>query len=237
LGGRVGGWGAQAYRLFGPGPQAEAAAVTAAQQLVESFHTSYKGINCLEVTKLDWKTPNTRQILKFFLRGGPIRCFSMTAGYTREAFNKTNTALSDDHLEAPAPPVSCASILAQKVGASDKHTVMAAGLAGGIGLSGGACGALGAAIWIIEMNRVKGGTGNVEFNSPEATEAIDWFLQSTDYEFECSKVVGKKFDNVNDHAAYLHDGGCSKVIEALAACILSCSSDGVLDQVESGENS
>ena len=29
---------------------------------------------------------------------------------------------------------------------------MAAGLAGGIGLSGGACGALGAAIWILGMN-------------------------------------------------------------------------------------
>jgi hypothetical protein len=34
---------------------------------------------------------------------------------------------------------------------SDMHMVMAVGLAGGIGLSGGACGALGAAIWIIGM--------------------------------------------------------------------------------------
>jgi hypothetical protein len=102
------------------------------------------------------------------------------------------------------------------MGASDLHAVMAAGLAGGIGLSGGACGALGAAIWIIEMNRVQEGTGKVEYNSPEATEAIDRFVQSTDCEFECSKIVGRKFENVADHAGYLRDGGCAKIIEALA---------------------
>ena len=209
--------GAQAYRLFGPGPRAEAAAVIATQQLVESFHTSYKSINCSEVIELDWKNAKAKQVLGFFLRGGPIRCFSMTAGYSRAAFSEINAAYSDNQLEAPAAPVSCAAMLARKMGASDLHTVMAAGLAGGIGLSGGACGALGAAIWIIEMNRVKKGTGKVEFNSPEATEAIDRFIHSTDFEFECSKIVGRKFENVNDHAGYVRDGGCSKIIEALAA--------------------
>ena len=209
--------GAQAYQLFGPGPQAEAAAVIAAQRLVESFHTSYKGINCAEVIELDWKNAKAAQILRFFLKGGPIRCFSMTAGYARAASGEIDAAFSGSHLEAPAAPVSCAAMLAQKMGASDLHTVMAAGLAGGIGLSGGACGALGAAIWIIEMNRVKDGTGKVEYNSPEATEAIDRFVQSTDVEFECSKIVGRKFENVADHAGYLRDGGCSKIIELLAA--------------------
>jgi len=209
--------GAQAYRLYGTGPRAETAAVIAAQRLVESFRGSYKGINCSEVTELDWKNPKATQILRFFLRGGPIRCFSMTAGYSRAAFGEINASFSDGQPAAFAPPVSCASILAQKMGASDKHAVMAAGFAGGIGLSGGACGALGAAIWIIEMNRVKEGTGKVEYNSPEATEAIDRFVQSTDVEFECSAIVGRKFENVADHACFLRDGGCSKVIEALAA--------------------
>jgi Putative redox-active protein (C_GCAxxG_C_C) len=208
--------GAQAHRLYGPGPQAGTAAVIAAQRLARSFRTSYKSINCLEVIELDWKNAQAKQILGFFLKGGPIRCFSMTAGYARATFSEINAALSGNHLEAPDPPVSCAALLAQKRGASDLHTVMAAGLAGGIGLSGGACGALGAAIWLLEMNRMQGGTGKVEFNSPEATEAIDRFVQSTDCEFECSKIVGREFENVADHAGYLRDGGCSKVIEALA---------------------
>lgn len=208
--------GAQAYRLFGPGPQAEAAAVVAAQRLVESFRTSYQAINCSEVTELDWKDAKATQILRFFVRGGPIRCFSMTAGYARAAIAEIDAVFSGDQIEAPAPPVSCAAMLAQRMGASGVHTVMAAGLAGGIGLSGGACGALGAAIWIIEMNRVKEGAGKVEFNSPEAIAAVDRFLESTDYEFECSRIVGRTFENVHDHASFLHDGGCAAIINALA---------------------
>jgi hypothetical protein len=209
--------GARAYQLFGPGPQAEAAAVIAAQRLADSFRASYKSTNCLDVIDLDWKNPKAAQVLRFLLRGGPIRCFSSTAGYARAALNEINTSFAGHQREAPVPPVSCTAMLAHKMGAPDLHTVMAAGLAGGIGLSGGACGALGAAIWILEMNRAKDGTGKVEFNSPEATEAIDRFLQSSDGEFECAKIAGRKFEDVADHAGYLRAGGCSKIIEALAA--------------------
>lgn len=38
------------------------------------------------------------------------------------------------------------------MGLSEKQAVMAAGCAGGIGLSGGACGALGVAIWTLTLN-------------------------------------------------------------------------------------
>ena len=209
--------GAQAYQLFGSGPQAEMATVIAAQRLAESFRTSYKSINCLDVIDLDWKNPKAAQTLRFLLRGGPIRCFSSTAGFARAAFSEINATFAGPPLETPDPPVSCAAVLARTMAASDLHTVMAAGLAGGIGLSGDACGALGAAIWLIEMNRVKEGTGDVEFNSPEATEAIDRFVQSTEGEFECAKIAGRKFATVNDHAAYLRAGGCARIIEALAA--------------------
>ena len=82
--------GAEAYRLFGPGPRAEAAAVIAVQRLVESFQTSYKSINCFEVIELDWKNAQGKQVLKFFLKGGPIRCFAMTAGFrARHAVRST----------------------------------------------------------------------------------------------------------------------------------------------------
>ena len=89
-------------------------------------------------------------------------------------------------------------------------------LAGGIGLSGGACGALGAAVWLTEMARVTQGSGSVEFNSPEASETIDRFVQSTGCEFDCAKIAGRKFVDVRDHASYLCARGCAKLIEALA---------------------
>jgi hypothetical protein len=50
-----------------------------------------------------------------------------------------------------------------------------------------------------------------------AGDTIDIFIRSADFEFECSEIVGRKFENIGDHADYLRDGGCSEIIEALAA--------------------
>ena len=209
--------GAQAYRSLGPGPQAEAGAVIASQKAVEAFRARTGEINCAEIIELNWKAPTKGRILKFFLKGGPIGCFRLAATYAPFAYDAIDAALSDKPIEAPASPISCAALLAQKMGVSDLHTVMAAGLAGGIGLSGGACGALGAAIWLSGVKNSPEGDGKISFNDPTASAAIERFLESADYEFECAKIVGRQFENVADHAAYVSEGGCSKIIEALAA--------------------
>ena len=208
--------GTQAYRLFGPGPQAETKAIIAAQRLVKSFRALNNNINCLEITDIDKSSSTMQMIIYFLIKGGSIGCFRMAARYAPVAFSGINTALSEKHIEAPSAPVSCAAMLAQKMGVSDMHTVMAAGFAGGIGLCGGACGALGAAIWIIGMNSLKEGVGKIEFQNPNALDAIDKFVKCTDYEFECSEIVGRRFENIGDHAGYLRDGGCSEIIEVLA---------------------
>ena len=213
--------GAQAYRLHGPGSQAETEAIIATQRVVESFRARTNNeINCLEITDMNWQGKSQgKQILKFFLRGGPIGCFRMAAGYAPEAFSAINTTSSENSIEAPTPPVSCTSMLAQKMGLSEMHIVMAAGLAGGIGLSGGACGALGAAIWILGMNHLEEGENlwTSKIFQSKTAEANDRFLKSSDYEFECSDFVGRMFENVDDHADHLRAGGCSEIIEALAA--------------------
>jgi len=162
-----------------------------------------------------------QMIMYFLIKGGSIGCFRMAAKYAPVAFSEINSAFADKHIEAPSAPVSCSALLAQKMGVSDMHTVMAAGLAGGIGLCGGACGALGAAIWIIGMNTNKErGVNNLwkddAFNS-RLDNLINSFLKRTDFAFECSKIVGRRFENIGDHAAYLRNGGCSKIIEVLAA--------------------
>jgi hypothetical protein len=206
--------GAQAYRLIGAGLEAETAAIKTTQRLVESFRARTNEINCMEITDLDMQKGTGA--LKFILKGGPIGCFRLAAGYAPEVRSGINAVFADDHFEAPSPPVSCAAVLAQKMGASDMHTVMAAGFAGGIGLSGGACGVLGAAIWITSMNQPVEMEG-FSYAHTWIGEMVEKFLESSDYEFECSEVVGRRFKNVNDHAAYLHAGGCSQIIEALAA--------------------
>jgi hypothetical protein len=209
--------GAQAYRLFGPGPQAETKAILAAQRLVESFRACNHSINCLEITDLDKPSSSMQQIIYFLIKGGAIGCFRMAAKYAPVALSAINSILPEKHVEAPPPPVSCAAMLAQRMGTSGMHTVMAAGFAGGIGLCGGACGALGAAIWIIGMNSSKERGDKTDFKNPRAIGAINEFMKCTDFKFECSEIVGRRFENIGDHACYLRDGGCSRIIEALAA--------------------
>ena len=208
--------GAEAYRLFGTGPQVQAKAITAAQRIVESFRAQNNHINCRELIEIDLSSPTRQMIARALMKGKFIGCFRMAARYPRVAFSETDSTLSEEHTEALPAPVSCAAVLAQKMGASEMHTVMAAGLAGGIGLSGGACGALGAATWITGLNILKDG-GKITYKAPSAGDAIERFIKCTDHEFECSKIVGRKFESIGDHASYLREGGCSKVIQVLVS--------------------
>ncbi len=209
--------GAQTYRLHGAGPQAETEALIASKNVVESFRARTKDeINCLEITELNFQESDSLlPILKFFAKGGPIVCFRMAAGFAPEALSAINTAHSEDAVEASTSPVSCTAMLAQKMGASDMHTVMAAGLAGGIGLSGGGCGVLGAAMWLTGLKNPVEMDG-LSYKGTWISELNERFLKVTDYEFECADIVGRQFENPDDHADYVQAGGCAMLIEALA---------------------
>jgi hypothetical protein len=209
--------GAEAYQRFGSGPQAEAAAIKASQRLANAFRTRYDHIDCMELTDVDWKDMTAQKVLKYFISGRAIRCFGMAGSYAPVAFDEINSALSENHNEAPCSPISCATMLAQKMGASEMQAVMAAGLAGGIGLSGGACGALGAAIWLIQMNSSPEEARNMGFENPKAVAAINRFVECTDCEFECSEIVGRKFESIEEHADHLRAGSCLEIIDALVA--------------------
>jgi hypothetical protein len=215
--------GAHAFRLLGPGPIAETAVVVTSQKLVESFRTCnrHKHTNCMEIIEINLqaKVP-LRQLLKVFFKGNIVGCFTMVGRSARAAFKDINATIPGTRTEALSPPVSCAALLAKKLGASDMHTVMVAGLAGGIGLSGGGCGALGTAIWLNELQNLKEGAEekvSSKVVTARAGDTVKKFLKSADYKFECSEIVGHKFENVADHATFLRDGGCAKIIGSLAS--------------------
>ncbi len=210
--------GAQAYRLFGAGARAQAETLRASQKLVEAFRARAKEINCAEITEMEWKKPSKGQVVKFFAKGGPIGCFRLAADYAQIAFDTINHTLGEGTLDAPPPPVSCTALLAQKLGVSEMYVVMAAGFGGGIGLSGSACGALGAAIWFSGINTLRRGD-KLSFNLTTPSAEMETFLKASDYEFECAKIVGRTFADVADHAEYVRGGGCAKIIAELAACL------------------
>jgi len=206
--------GAQAYRLYGSGSKAEAEAIIASQRIIASFRECNKEINCLEITQVNLQ--KKASILKLFAKGGPVICVRMAVKYAPIAYNVINNTLNRDGIYVPPGPASCASMVARKMGMSDMHAVMAAGLAGGIGLSGGGCGALGAAIWITRMNGRKEGAGNKEINA-RINGIMDSFIRVTAYQYECSCISGRKFEDFRDHASYLQAGGCSKIVDLLAS--------------------
>jgi hypothetical protein len=214
--------GAQAYRQYGPGSQAEAGAIKAAQGQVAYFRArTGNRIDCRDITSIDMMGEiKPLPILKFIVTGGPIgvgACFRLIAAYAPEVAGEISATLDGAPIAAPEGPLSCASLLARKMGASEQHATMVAGFAGGIGLSGGGCGALGAAIWLTILNNGGQSQETIGLNSPETQEVIDRFVEASDYEFECRDIVGRHFDSVDDHAEYVCAGGCARILEALAA--------------------
>ena len=93
--------GAQAYRLLGAGPRAEAKAIIVAQRLVESFRILNRDINCLEITGIDKSSSAIQMINYFVIQGGTISCFRKAARYAQISFGEINTALSKNHFEVP----------------------------------------------------------------------------------------------------------------------------------------
>jgi hypothetical protein len=207
--------GAQAYRQAGSGPEAEAQAIRAARALVEAFREQNKSIDCSDLTE-----PNlvsSWRVFKYFLlKGGVVGCHRLAVRFAPVAFRAIQGALAVKPEERPGDgPVSCAALVARRLGATEEQAIMAAGFAGGIGLCGDACGALGAALWMLGMRTLTKGE-KLEYRSPQALAVVDKFLKCTGYAFECAEIVGRKFEDVTDHARHVQGGGCAKIVDLLA---------------------
>jgi hypothetical protein len=96
---------------------------------------------------------------------------------------------------------------------------MAAGLAGGLGLSGSGCGALAAAIWMNDLQQIKRGDKKSASFDPNTDPTLKVFFEETDYELECYKICGQRFRSLDEHTDFLKKGGCKKLIEVLAETI------------------
>ena len=190
----------------------EAAAVTTSRRLVETFEEMNGDTNCLELTDTDMQ--NLGGVFKYFVKAGPIRCGRMAVKFAPVAFQTIEESMAEEPVEATSHCASCAAAVARRLGASEQHVVMAAGLAGGIGLSGGGCGALGAAIWITGMNPPEEKTG-LSADGTTIGEVIEAFVEASDHEYECAEIAGRRFEDAADHGRYMEAGGCARILDAL----------------------
>jgi hypothetical protein len=213
--------GAESFRRHNDRGQAIATAVTATQYLVESFSKTAKAVNCREITGCDMKSifGMAKYMLKI-VRSGLMNspCFNLAEKWTPEAIQSANDGLSHEKTNLPQLPISCASEVAKKMGASDEEMVTVAGFAGGIGLSGNACGALGAAMWMNTLDWCKKYPGKSPpyFNNPNTKKILKAFKEATDSEFLCHKISGQCFKTIDEHTEYIKNGGCDKLMNVLA---------------------
>jgi hypothetical protein len=206
--------GAEALRRCGDPGRAVGMTIRATRHVLESFVDRTNSPDCLEITGCDWRKPFS--VFKHMFSGKFYACFRLAEQWAPEAIRaaREGLALSLDGL--PAQPLSCASEVAKKMGASGEEMVMVAGFAGGIGLSGRGCGALGAAVWMKTLDRVRKKKYKSLFSDPLTEETIRKFLDATGNTMECEKITGRRFQGVGEHTEFVKGGGCADLIERLA---------------------
>ncbi len=144
-------------------------------------------------------------------------CFNLIVKWTSEAAQAAKTGLTET-INFTSPCISCASEVVKKMGGSEEESLMVAGFAGGIGLSGNACGALSAAIWykMLVWGRNNQDKSQTMFNNPDAKKILRAFYLQTDSEMVCRNICNRKFSTIDEHTEYIRNGGCKSIIETLS---------------------
>lgn len=211
--------GAESFCRFGQSGRATAMAIKVTQHQMKSFITRTRSADCRDIIGCDLTTKaGMRKLMFKTISCGFIysKCFNLAKKWVPEAFEATLEGLSTESADIPANAVSCASETVIKMGASKEQSAMVAGFAGGMGLSGNACGALAAAIWYNTLEWCKKNPGKFAYANPVANEMLREFKEITGGEMLCEKICGKRFNTVEEHTDFIKNGGCSKLISQLS---------------------
>ena len=209
------GVGAESYRRNSDIGKATTQAIIATQYLLESFINRAKSADCSVITDCDLNSKFG--LAKYLISGKPIKCFRLAENWAPEAIQSAREGLSIELSDLPHTPINCASEVVRKMGGSEEETVMVAGFAGGFALSGNACGALGAAIWMKTLSNVRKDKYRYTLNDPDIENIKEKFYEETDYKMVCSKICGCQFQTINEHSEFIKNGGCNKLINALSS--------------------
>lgn len=212
--------GAESFRRHKDSEKAIAIAVTATQDIIESFVKQSGATDCKDIIGYDLTSiiGMTKFMLKVTLQGMKnSHCFNLAEQWAPKAVEVATESLSVD-AKIIKKPMSCASEVVHRMGGSDEEAIMVAGYAGGLGLSGNACGALSAAIWkkMLDWCWENPDKNPPFFNNKTAKKLLKVFNEETDNKMLCSDICGLKFESLEDHTEYLKNGGCRTLIKVLA---------------------
>ena len=211
--------GAESFRRNSDCGRAIAMAISTTQHLVKSLSKTAKSIICQDIIGIDLKDKAAAEsfMKTSFSDVENSVCFNLAEKWAPKAIKSARAGLSQKPTDVQQLPLSCASEVARRMGGTDEEMVMVAGFAGGIGLSGSACGALGAAIWMknLEWCRKHPGETLSYYDNPNVDEKLEAFFNVTGSEILCQRISGQCFKTIGDHTEFIRNGGCSKLINTL----------------------
>lgn len=212
--------GAESFRKHKNLDKAITITVNTTQDIIRSFVKTSGATDCKDIIGYNLTTilGMTKFMLKTTLQGMVNSlCFNLAEEWAPEAVKTATKSLSTD-IVITKKPLSCATEVLKQIGARDEEIVMVAGFAGGLGLSGNACGALSATIWkrMLDWCRVNTTKNPPFFNNKTAKNILKTFNKETGKKILCSDICGKKFNDIKDHTEYIKQGGCKKLINVLA---------------------
>jgi len=209
--------GAEALRRNAYQDRATGITILATQHIMKSFVNRTKSIECEDITNCDFQ--NKRSFAKYMLSGKFVNCFILAGKWAPEALNAAREGLSQNQTDLPQESLSCASETILQMGGSKEEMAMVAGFAGGLGLSGSGCGALAAAIWKNALIHNRKETRKPANYDADKDLTLKAFYEETDYEMQCDKICGQRFETITEHTEFLKNGGCKKLIKVLSGTV------------------
>ena len=211
--------GGEAYRMQVDLDSAIEAAVNATRELIDSFMEQTDTVNCREIIGIDLTSETgMAEFMERVASQGMenSHCFNLAAHWAPNAIEAGSKGL-DAALGPVVKPSSCASEVVRQMGGSEEEMAKVAGFAGGLGLYGGACGALSAAIWkkMLDWCREHPDKEPPYFNNESADKILKDFKSETNGKMNCNEISGHQFVHIMEHTEYLNRGGCEHLMEVL----------------------
>lgn len=205
------------YKKYGNTGWSMQLAINTTKELMNSFTQCNGSVDCREVTQTDFA--KKFQFVKFIFVSFLYKifkksCFNIADKWAPFAVETAVKNVNSEISKVAEPYYNCAYNAVINIGGTEEEAFCVSGFAGGMGLSGNACGVLSAALWY-NTNKYILETGKGEYPNPAATETYAKFLQITNNEMLCSKICSQKFNTLKEHSDFIKTGGCKNIIEGL----------------------
>ncbi|MBW8009621.1 MAG: hypothetical protein FVQ83_00070 [Chloroflexi bacterium] len=209
-----------------------AAALYTTIQLTKAHPETTGSVNCIEITNVSFQTLGGR--LRYIQEGKGRMCGRLHLRWAPKAHDLIDNALTEfSKHEKPKGCENCAVQTLKKTvsaaGMREEDTVLAAGLAGGVGLLGNVCGTLAAGVFAISVNHYQGQTNNKRDSKirgalqeisghgrkDSGTQLRLAFKGQFGSEL-CNQIIQREFQSIVDHSEFIEQGGCKDVIDFTA---------------------